>query len=594
MRGMTRRWKLQEAAADGPTTGTEPDASRGRHADRVLIERILRSRGIHDSTAIESFCDPRLSNLHPPNHIPNNARAAERLVDAVRSGRTVAIYGDYDVDGITATSILFHIIRTAEPKADVRTYVPHRLEEGYGLNAEALRQLRRDGADVVVSVDSGVTAVEPAAVAKEIGLELIITDHHEMPTDGILPDALIVHPRLPGSAYPNGDLCGAGVAFKLAWQFAIEWCQSERVSDVFKQALMQLLPLAALGTIADIVPLTGENRILTAFGLRLIRSTELTGLKALIKASELESDSIDAEKVGFVLGPRLNAIGRMGHAADAVRLFTEANDADAMSIAQQLAQYNKERQKTERRIVDQACKRAEEAGMTLDDRRGIVLAHPDWHPGVVGIVASRLVDRFGRPAIIMRDLDGQCQGSGRSVDGFNLHQALMRCESHLDTFGGHHAAAGLRLQSSALPAFTEAFIAQANAAIEINELVPVLHIDCSASLTEFSLPAVEGLQKLSPFGKSNRKPTFLLTDLAVDEAPRQMGSNGRHLMVRLRQDGPNGRRLVRAVWWNAGSRVSEIAPGMRLDAAIEPKLNHWQGRTSVEAEIRDVRVRSES
>jgi single-stranded-DNA-specific exonuclease len=566
------------------------DARAGFAPRDLLVARILKARGLVEPADILAFCEPRLSLLHDPAAMPNAGAAAERLAEAIRANQVIVIYGDYDVDGITATAILFHVIKAIAPDARVRTYVPHRVDEGYGLNSEAFRALRAEGADLVVSVDSGVTAIEPARTARAIGLDLIITDHHELPADGVLPDAIVVHPRLPGSAYPNGDLCGAGVAFKLAWHLATTWCQSERVSDVLKQTLLQMLPLAALGTIADIVPLTGENRILAAFGLRLIQQTKLTGLRALLIASDLDGEKVDAEKVGFVLGPRLNAIGRMGHAAEAVRLFTEADADEASVIAERLAEYNKDRQRTERRIVDQACRLAEASGMTEDDRRGIVLAHADWHPGVVGIVASRLVDRFGRPAILMQDLDGRCKGSGRSIEGFNLHEALVSCAAHLDTFGGHHAAAGLALASESLTAFTAAFIDCANAAIDVESLTPALHIDCSACFEELDQQAVAGLGRMSPFGKSNRKPTVLVTEVTVEEAPRQIGANGRHLSVRLRQDGLTERRSVRAVWWNAGDKASAIAAGMTLDVAIEPKINVWQGRMSVEAEIQDIRI----
>jgi len=582
MRGMTRRWIVPTDA--GVTVHD------GAAADRALVERILRSRGVVDPAEIDRFCDPRLSALEDPAKIPNAGEAADRIVSAIRSTEVIAIYGDYDVDGITATAILFHVIRAIEPAADVRTYVPHRLEEGYGLNAEALRSLRDDGVDLVISVDSGVTAVEPAAIARSIGLDLIITDHHELRADGVLPDALVVHPRLPGSTSVNGDLCGAGVAFKLAWKVATTWCGSDRVNDRLKHTLLQMLPLAALGTIADIVPLLGENRILTTYGLRMIRQTELIGLRALLEASDLAGEDVDAQTVGFVLGPRLNAIGRMGHAAEAIRLFTTATRADAVSIAAQLASYNTDRQRTERKIVDQACRLAETLGMTASDRRGIVLAHPDWHPGVVGIVASRLVDRFARPAILLQQQDGICKGSGRSVDGFNLHDALTRCAAHLTSFGGHHAAAGLALDAGSLDDFTEAFIACANDGLAEDDLVPVLRIDCSAALHELSHPAVAGIERMSPFGKSNRRPTLLVDDLIIEESPRLIGAHGKHLSVRVRQDGPAGRRSMRAIWWNAGDRAGAFSPGTRLTMAIEPKLNTWRGQTNVEAVIHDIHL----
>lgn len=557
-----------------------------------LLERILLSRGLIDPSHVQRFCEPKLTDLHDPSLMPNLDLAAERLIEAVRGDRSIVIYGDYDVDGIAAIAILYHIIKTVAPDARLRRYVPHRLEEGYGLNLEALKKIRAGGVDLVVTVDCGITALEEARLAREIGLELIITDHHNPKVaDGPLPEAVVVHPRLPGSDYPFGDLCGAGVAFKLAWRFATAWCNSQRVSESLQKMLMEMLPLAALGTIADVVPLVGENRVITSYGLRLIKQTSLTGLRALIEASDLMGENIDSEKVGFILAPRLNACGRMGHAAEAVRLLTDAPADEAAAIARRLAQLNRQRQRTERTIFEQAARRAEDAGMTGGDRRAIVLADPAWHPGVVGIVCSRLVDRFGRPAVLMQRQDEQCKGSARSIDGYSIHEGLLACAEHLTTFGGHDMAAGVTLQTDRLDAFTEALIEHANAHIGIAELTPAISIDCDASLTELDFPTVRRIAALSPFGQANRRPTVRIRGATLTEAPRQIGAHGRHLAVRFRQEDGGQRRVMRGVWWGAGSLAGDLAAGMRLDAVIQPKLNEFNGRISVEAEIRDVMVK---
>jgi single-stranded-DNA-specific exonuclease len=556
------------------------------------VERILLARGLDDRDAVRRFCDPKLTHLHEPALLPGASAAAERLVDAVRRDASIVIYGDYDVDGITATAILFHVIRAVAPEARLTSYVPHRLDEGYGLNDDALRQLRADGADVVVSVDCGITAAGPARVAAETGLELIITDHHNLPDGGgSLPEALLVHPRLPGGAYPFGDLCGAGVAFKLAWRFAMTWCNSERVSAALQRTLIDMLPLVALGTIADVVPLVGENRVLTSYGLRLIRETPLVGLRALIEASDLAGERIDSHKVGFVLAPRLNACGRMGHAAEAVRLLTDAPPDEAKRIATRLAALNRERQATERRISDEAARMAEDAGMTGDDTRAIVLADPSWHPGVLGIACSRLVDRFGRPTVLLQRDGAACKGSARSIDGYSIYEGLRAASAHLESFGGHDAAAGLALPAAALDAFTAALVAHANASIAVEDLVPTLEIDCDAALAELDLVAVKRIGALSPFGRANRRPTLRLQSVTVAEPPRQIGAQGKHLQLRFHQDDEAGRRrVIRCIWFGSGARASDLAPGMRVDLAIEPKINEWQGRTSVEAEIRDVHL----
>lgn len=581
MRGMTRRWRYRDAAPRAGDAGTPG-----------LVERILSARGLADPAEVSRFCEPKLSDLHDPALLPGVDRAAERVIAAVRDRQPMVIYGDYDVDGITASAILYHTIKTADPEAPVRCYVPHRIDEGYGLNVDALGQLHEQGAQLVISVDCGISAKRPAEVAKQLGLDLIITDHHNLPTDSAeLPEAAaLVHPRLPGSGYPFGELCGAGVAFKLAWRFATKWCNSERVSENFQRTLLDLLPLAALGTIADIVPLVDENRVLARFGLAHIKQTANIGLRALIEESGLMDAKIDSEKVGFILGPRLNACGRMGHAAEAVEMLTTADAERAHAIAHRLAELNRWRQKTEREIVEQAEHLAIEHGMTERDCRAIVLAHHDWHPGVVGIACSRLVDKFHRPTILMQRNGALCKGSARSIEGFSIHAALCQVANFLTTYGGHDAAAGLSLDVENLEPFTSALTAHANETITEEQLTPCVTVDCEARLDELRLDNVKPLSAMSPFGAGNPRPIVHVADAVVADAPRQMGREGKHLDLRVRGDDAGGRQWLRCVWWNAGHLAGDLATGMRVDLAVEPKLNTFNGTTRIEGELRDVRV----
>ncbi len=558
-----------------------------------LIQRILRARGLIDPEEVARFCAPKLTYLHDPQGLPGVDPAVEMLAQALKDHRTIAIYGDYDVDGVTASSILYHTLKACDPNARLLTWIPHRLEEGYGLNAEAIKQLREQGADLLITVDCGITAVEESLVARSLGLDLIITDHHTPSIDGALPmDVPIVHPRLPGhDAYPNPNLCGAGVAYKIAWQLARHWCGSERVSKPFQKLLLDLLPFVALGTIADVMPLTGENRILTKYGLSLLAQSPFPGIHALIEVAGLAGQKLDGEHIGFRLAPRLNAVGRMGHAREALTLFTTESAEEAMDIARRLDQFNQERQKTEKRIAEQAMRMAEDTGQTDRDCRIIVLAHEDWHPGVVGIVCSRLVNRFCRPAILMQKGAEVCKGSGRSIDGFNLHEALAACDENLISSGGHAAAAGLSLETENLEAFTTAITAHANANIQPDQLTPSLTIDCSATLRELDQSTIREFEGLAPFGQGNRAPVIHIARMTIADQPRQMGANGRHLSFRVRDDSPDGNRSqLRAVWWSAGSRAVDLAPGMTIDLALQPKLNTWQGRTTVEAEIKDLRI----
>lgn len=553
-----------------------------------MVARVLAARGLSNPQDAAAFLEPSLRHLHDPSLIPDLDLAAARLLRAVREGEPVVIYGDYDVDGITATAILYHTLKTINPGASVGTYVPHRVDEGYGLNAQAVRQLARDGARVIVSVDCGITAIAPALAAREAGVDLIITDHHNPPAClADLPQAAaVVHPRRPDSRYPFADLCGAGVAYKLAWRLATLHCGSERVSQPLRDLLVELLSLAALGAIADVVPLVGENRVIARFGLSRIKHSSLIGLRALVEASNLAGGTIDSEKVGFILAPRLNACGRMGHARDAVEMLTTATAEKAAEIATRLSCLNDERRATEHAIADQAAAMAVERGMTGEDRRAIVLAHGGWHPGVVGIVCSRLVDRFCRPTVLLQSHEGEGHGSGRSIDGFNLHGALESCADLLLSYGGHDMAAGLKLDLARLDEFTERFTEYANGRIAPDRLVHSLQVDCDATLDELTPAAVGQFEMLAPFGRGNSPVRLRLSGLEIAGRPEAFGKTGQHLSMRVRQ----GTSLVRLVAWKWGDRRHSVPMGDRIDAVVIPKLSTWNGRTTVEPELLDLRA----
>lgn len=579
VRGMTARW-----------TRRAPEPARpfdGRNV-QPLTARILASRGLETESQAEAFLHPTLRELHDPSLLPDADHAAQRIVAALRAGEQIVIYGDYDVDGITATAILWHTCKALSPDGDIRTYVPHRLDEGYGLNADAIATLARAGAGVIVSVDCGITAREPARVAKELGVDLIITDHHNPPaSDDEMPDAFAsVHPRAPGSQYPFGELCGAGVAYKLAWRVVTLSEGSDRVSPRLREMLLHMLAFAALGSIADVVPLQDENRVIARFGLARIKRSPFAGLRALVDASGLGGDDIDAERVAFTLAPRLNACGRLGHAADAVRMFTEASYEEAYAIADELNSQNTARRKIEDAIVQEAIEMAEAAGMTGTDRRAIVLANPGWHPGVVGIACSRLAERFCRPTILLDDDGAHCHGSGRSVAGVSLHAAMQRCDHLLDRWGGHDMAAGLTLHRDSLDEFTRALIEQINAVHPPEDLVRTLRYDCAATLDELTVEAVGELAAIGPFGAGNPSIRLRLDNLAIAETPRQVGNEGKHLQLRFRGNG----RYIKSIAWRWGEHASALAAGMPVDVLARPTISHWGGRTNVELELQDLRV----
>lgn len=587
-RGLTSLWR-QDSETPGANVS---ECLRGIPGLEPLTVRVLCARGYRTDAQASAFLRPSLGAMHDPGLLPNMQAAADRILRALKRGERLVIYGDYDVDGITATAILYHAIKSISQDANLGTYVPHRLDEGYGLNIDALDALAAEGAEVIVSVDCGITAIEEAEHARKLGLDLIITDHHQprLPgADGIvpLPDAYtIVHPALPGSAYPFEALCGAGVAYKLAWRLLTLHEAKRQLSPARRGVLLELLSLAALGTVADVVPLVDENRAIVRHGLARLMHSKMHGVCALLDSCGLREGGVDSQRVAFGLAPRLNACGRLGHAADAVRLLTEASADEAQHIAEYLEERNKARREIEKEITEQACEMAQLAGMTDPDCRAIVLAGDDWHPGVIGIVCSRLVERFGRPTILLCRKDGVLTGSARSVGGYDLHAALHACSEHLDRFGGHAAAAGLGLQECNLEAFTQAMLTHAGTHLSADEMLPELRYDESIKASDLTPAGVDQLEQLGPFGQANPPVTLRLNSVRLIEAPKRMGKTGDHLSLRV----ADGDRVLRLVGWRKGEWAEQLARGMTLDALIRPKINEWRGQRNIEPEVLDLRL----
>jgi single-stranded-DNA-specific exonuclease len=550
-----------------------------------LIAQMLLNRGLSDPDDCTNFLRPNLKFLHDPNSIPDLQQAAARIAKAIGDREKIIIYGDYDVDGITAVAILWHAIRNLG--GIVEYYIPHRIDEGYGLNADAITQLCDNGAKLIVTVDCGITALAPAKIAADRGVDLIITDHHEWHADAKFPQCFaIVHPRLPhdGPAYPNPHLCGAGIAFKLAWAVGTQISGSPRVSEEFRNFLMEATALAALGTIADVVPLIGENRVLAHYGLNCLKSSRLLGIRALIKSAGLAEQNIDCYHVGFLLAPRLNACGRMGHANLAAAMLTDADEKKADEIAIYLEEQNRARQAIERKILDEALLQIDQNG--LHDNRALVLAGEGWHAGVVGIVASRLVDRFHRPAIMIALTNGAGQGSGRSIAGFHLAHALESCGQYLETFGGHEMAVGLKIRSENFPAFRDAFLHRANSTIDPTLLTPELRLDCLAELGNMSIPLINEIKRLSPFGHGNRRPLLYCRNLTLAGPPRRVGKSGDHLQLFVRQ----GNNHMKCIAFGAGEMFDKLHEGVTIDLAVEPQINEYNGRISVELAVKDLQL----
>jgi single-stranded-DNA-specific exonuclease len=406
----------------------------------------------------------------------------------------------------------------------------------------------------------------------------------------LLPDCFaIVHPRLPhdGPPYPTPALCGAGVAFKLAWGVGKVMTGANRVSDEFRAFLLNAMALAALGTIADVVPLVGENRILAHQGLVGLRESKLVGLRSLIASAKLEGRALESFDVGFKLAPRLNACGRMGHARLAVEMLTTDDERKAGEIATYLEQQNRARQAIERKILQQAIEQVNELRLDADGSCAIVLGREEWHPGVIGIVASRLVDRYHRPAVMVALSNGHGQGSGRSIAGFHLSRALEACAEHLDGFGGHEMAAGLHLQTSKFEDFRAQFCHHAGSVIRPEMLVPELRLDAVAELSQLSEALVQDLKRIGPFGHANPRPLLCCNGLEVVAPPRRVGSSGDHLQIMVRQD-PSA-RPIKCIAFGYGPLFDRLTPGTRIDLAVEAQINEYQGYRNVELQVKDLR-----
>ncbi len=587
MQGMTRRW-----------IGPNP-AEHERAVDRLpLHERVVAGRGLGGVGRAEAVLRrPTVNLLHPPALVPGADRVAQRLVEAIKAGKRVAIYGDYDADGVTAMAVLWHVVKAAAPESTIDLFVPSRFEHGYGLNSDALRQLHAQGVQTIVTVDCGITAVEQARVARELGLELLITDHHSFEPDAgghvQLPDAdALAHPSLPGEARaPFAELCGAAVAFKVASRFAVHWCGGERVADVLRDRLLATLPLVALGTVADVVPLVDENRVFAALGLGAMSTTTIPGLRALLDSSELNDGKVvNAEHVAFRLAPKLNAIGRVGHAAQAVELLTTADSARAAVIVKELVAHNENRKQLERAIFDKACSLVESKGLHRPDVRGIALADSEWHEGVVGIVCSKIMERYGRPTVLakLRD-DGVAKGSGRSLDGFDLVSAVRSCSQHLVSCGGHAAAAGLTVKPGAWEAFAQEFTARCTQTIAPEDLILSIRYDATAEIGEMNPYAIKALDLLRPYGRGNREPSVLLRNAIVHLPPTLFGAARNHLEVHLR---PTSGRPLRAIWWGGAQHQAALARAPRLHLVVRPKIDEWRGSQSVLLEIQDAGIAS--
>jgi single-stranded-DNA-specific exonuclease len=578
---MNARWRIR------PHNPADIESLSRRAGISPLVAQLLLNRGINEPDRARAFLEARMVSLHDPALIPGLVEAADRIVRAIRDDRRIVIYGDYDVDGVCGTSILWQCLRLAG-SGQVEYYIPHRVEEGYGVNADALRKLARENkAELIITVDCGISAVSEADLARELGIELIITDHHTI--GWTLPRAdTIVHPRLPGGPELGADLCGAAVAFKLAWQVCKSFGDGKRASPVLREFLVRALGLVALATIADMVPLSHENRVMVRHGLSGITTGPSPGLVALMEVSGTrDKRKLTSGTIGFGLAPRINAAGRLERAMMAVELLTTTDLERAREIAVELDLCNVRRQEVERQIYDEAQEIIKSEG-GLGDRRAIVLGRSGWHAGVIGIVAGRLAESFHRPVVIISLGTEISQGSARSIPGFDLYEALKDCSEGLIAYGGHSAAAGLKLSADHFPIFARRFEERCRGSLSAEQLERVLIIDAEVPLGILSLSVVEQIEKLEPHGISNPRPLLIAGGVEVAGPPRPVGEKKNHLQLRLKQ----GNHVLKAIAWNLAEKGRDLVAGARCSIVFCPSINEWNERREVQLEIKDFVVES--
>jgi len=534
--------------------------------------RLLHARGFGDTDAAKRFLRPRFDQLHDPTLLRGLGDAVERLARAIEHGETIFVHGDYDVDGMASTALLTRALRSMGGR--VVPFVPRRLEDGYDLSAAGVAAAQAAGSRVVVTADCGTSAHAAVAALNASGIDVIISDHH-LP-GGPVPDCVaVLNPRQPGCTYPDKDLAAAGVVFKLALALA-------RRLGVNEKPIFRFLDLVALATVADVAPLRGENRVFVRKGLRLLAETGNPGLRALVRACGLEGKALNAGRIGFILAPRLNAVGRIGHAMRGLQLLLTEDEAEAGRLAHELEELNLQRRDLDRRALVEA--REMVGKLDLDETYGLVLGDPGWHPGVIGIVASRLVEEFGRPTMLLALGETEGRGSGRSISAFDLHAGLVACSDVLLRYGGHRAAAGVTVARDRVPEFAERFNAVARARLRKEDLVPEIHVDLEVSIDAIT-PELEGvLRHFEPFGVGNPAPALLVRGVHLASAPKAVAQDG--LKLRLARSAG----ALDAVAWGAAHRLEELTADSVVDVVFRVERDDWLGENRVQARVTDFRA----
>ena len=559
---MNKKWQIYE------TDENKIQEISQKYNLNKLLSTILANRNIINEKDIKQFLSPTRKDFHDPFLIHDMEKAVERIIKAIEKQEKVTIYGDYDVDGITSITVLKSYL--SDRGLEVETYIPNRLNEGYGLNKEAIKKIHNNGCQLMITVDCGISGIEEIEYANSLGIETIVTDHHEPGND--LPKAFaVIDNKRKDSNYPFRELAGVGVVFKLIQAISIKLGLAE-------EEYLKYLDIVCIGTISDIVPLVDENRVITKLGLMLVRQTKNIGLKAILKTSGY--NKIDSNTISFGVAPRINACGRMGVAEEALELFLSKNVNHVMELARKLNDHNRVRQETEKSIFEEALKQIQEKH--LDENNTIVVGGENWHHGVIGIVSSKITEMYFKPSILLSfEGDDLGKGSGRSIPGFDLHDALMKCEDCIEKFGGHSMAIGITVKRENLEKLKQEL---EEIAIEekIDEIVPIIKIDAKINLSEVNKEMVESLKELEPFGEGNKMPIFAFKNLKIDSI--RALSEGKHLKLTLKDNNT----IVNAIGFNMGELAQDYRIGDKIDVVGTLEINTFNGTDSIQINMKDL------
>lgn len=559
---MNKKWQINE------TNKEQIQEIKEKYQLNDLLATILSNRNIITEEQIKLFLNPTRNDFYDPFLMTDMEKAVERIIKAIDNQEKVTIYGDYDVDGITSITVLKSFLR--DVGLEVLTYIPNRLDEGYGLNKNAIDKIAENGTKLMITVDCGISGNDEIEYANSLGIETIVTDHHEPGNE--LPNALaVVDNKRKDSKYPFRELAGVGVVFKLTQAL------SERLG-LKAEAYLKYLDIVCVGTISDIVPLVDENRVIAKLGLMLVKQTKNIGLRAIINSSGYSK--IDSNTVSFGIAPRINACGRMGKADEALRLLLSSDINEVNELINKLNIHNKERQETEKSIFENAVEKIEREN--LDKNRAIVVGGENWHHGVIGIVASKITDMYFKPSILLSfEEDGIGKGSGRSIPGFDLHEALTKCKDSIEKFGGHSMAVGVTVLKKDLEEFREKLekIAEEN---RTEEIIPIINIDAKINLSDVNKEMVDSMKELEPFGEANKMPIFAFKNLKIDSI-RSL-SEGKHLKLTLKDNN----NIINAIGFNIGNLADVYRIGDKVDVVGVLEINTFGGVDNLQINIKDI------